>query len=113
MFFTAEDRRLYLQYLRESALQSGLHILAYCLMTNHVHLIAVPEHEDALRRALGRTHLMYAQYIHRMHARQGHLWQSPFYSNPMDENHACHAAAYVELNPVRGGRGPAGRTGLR
>jgi putative transposase len=103
VFFTQEDRRLYLQYLRESARQNGLEVTAYCLMSNHVHLIVVPEREESLSRALGRTHLMYAQYIHQMHGRQGHLWQSRFYSNPMDDDHAWQAAAYVELNPVRAG----------
>ena len=103
VFFTQDDRRVYLRYLRESAAQNGLEVTAYCLMTNHVHLIAVPEHDLSLSRALGRTHLMYAQYVHRLHGRVGHLWQSRFYSNPMDDAHAWNAIAYVELNPRRAG----------
>jgi putative transposase len=103
VFFTPEDRRVYLRYLRQSAAQNGLEIAAYCLMTNHVHLIAVPAHDLSLSRALGRTHLMYAQYVHRLHGRVGNLWQSRFYSNPMDDAHAWNAMAYVELNPVRAG----------
>jgi putative transposase len=46
---------------------------------------------------------MYAQYIHRLHRRLGHLWQSRFYSCPMDDAYADNATAYVELNPVRAG----------
>ncbi|MCC6487965.1 MAG: transposase [Candidatus Hydrogenedentes bacterium] len=103
VFFTDDDRRVYLSFLRESARQCHLTVTAYCLMTNHVHLVATPEREDSLSRALGRTHLMYAQYIHRFHARLGHLWQSRFYSCPLDDAHAFNAAAYVELNPVRAG----------
>ncbi|MCC6694035.1 MAG: hypothetical protein IT365_00265 [Candidatus Hydrogenedentes bacterium] len=48
-----------------------------------------------LSRALGCTHLMYAQYIHRLHGRLGHLWQSRFYSCPLDDAYAVNAAAYV------------------
>jgi putative transposase len=72
-------------------------------MTNHVHLVVTPETEDSLSKALGRAHLMYAQYVHRLHGRLGHFWQSRFYSCPLDEAHAHNAAAYVELNPVRAG----------
>lgn len=103
VFFTDDDRRVYLALLRESAGQYGLAVSAYCLMTNHVHLVVIPAEEASLAKALGRTHLMYAQYIHSLHARLGHLWQSRFYSCPMDAAHAHMAAAYVELNPVRAG----------
>lgn len=103
IFFVDGDRRVYLSYLKESAGRYGLAVSAYCLMTNHVHLVVIPEREDSLSKALGRTHLMYAQYVHRLHGRLGHFWQNRFYSCPMDDAHAHNAAAYVELNPVRAG----------
>jgi len=103
VFFVEGDYRLYLSYLKESAERYGLAVSAFCLMTNHVHLVVTPETEESLSRALGRTHLMYAQYVHRLHGRVGHFWQSRFYSCPLDETHAHNAAAYVELNPVRAG----------
>ena len=103
VFFVDDDRRVYLAYLRESAERCGASVSAYCLMSNHVHLIVTPETERALASTLGRTHLLYAQYIHRLHGRSGHFWQSRFYSCPMDQAYAHNAAAYVELNPVRAG----------
>ena len=103
VFFVDDDQRVYLSYLRDSAIRYGMTVSAYCLMTNHVHLIVTPTTEKSLAKALGRTHLMYAQYINRLHDRLGHLWQSRFYSCPMDENHMYNAAAYIELNPVRAG----------
>ena len=103
IFFLDGDRRAYLGYLKESAARFGLKVWGYCLMTNHVHLVAVPETEDSLAKALGRAHLMYAQYIHRPHGRLGHFWQGRFYSCALDEQHAEAALAYVELNPVRAG----------
>ncbi len=81
----------------------GLAVSAFCLMTNHVHLVVTPETKQSLSKALGRTHLMYAQYVHRLHGRLGHFWQNRFYSCPLDEAHAHNAAAYVELNPARAG----------
>ena len=103
VFFVDDDRRVYLSYLKESAARYGLSVSAYCLMTNHIHLVVTPETERSLSKALGRAHLMYAQYIHRLHGRSGHFWQNRFYSCPLDEAHTHHAAAYVELNPVRAG----------
>jgi putative transposase len=103
VFFVPDDYRMYLSYLKDSAILNGLAVSAYCLMTNHIHLIVTPDTEESLSRALGRAHLMYAQYVHRLHGRLGHFWQSRFYSCPLDQAHAQNAAAYVELNPVRAG----------
>jgi putative transposase len=103
IFFVSDDYRVYLSYLKDSAVGNGLAVSAYCLMTNHIHLVVTPETEESLSRALGRAHLMYAQYVHRLHGRLGHFWQNRFYSCPLDEAHAHNAAAYVELNPVRAG----------
>ena len=37
----------------------GVELWAYCLMPNHVHLVAVPESADGLRRAIGEVHRRY------------------------------------------------------
>ena len=79
----------------------ALEIVAYCLMDNHVHLVAIPHEEEALAQAIGRTHFRYTQYINRFHQRSGHLWQGRFYSCALDGRHLWPALKYVELNPVR------------
>ncbi len=101
VFFTDDDRRLYLAVLQERCAAAGVRVLAYCLMNNHVHLIVVPPDEGSLAAAVGRTHFLYAQAINHLHGRSGHLWQGRFYSCPLDETHLWRAAAYVERNPVR------------
>jgi putative transposase len=70
-------------------------------MTNHVHLVAVPEREDSLARALGCAHSEYALALNRAHGRSGHLWQNRFFSCLLDATHLLRALRYVELNPVR------------
>ena len=52
VFFTDEDRHACLDWLREYAGKYAVEVLAYCLMTNHIHLVAVPKTEDGLQRAL-------------------------------------------------------------
>ncbi|UCD00360.1 MAG: transposase, partial [Phycisphaerales bacterium] len=101
VFFVDDDRRVYLELLKEQADKYGLDLVGYCLMSNHVHLIAIPHAEDALAKAVGRTHFRYAQYINRFHRRSGHLWQGRFYSCALDKRHFWLAMKYVELNPVR------------
>ena len=101
VFFTEEDRHLYLRGLRDCAGESGLDILGYCLMTNHVHLLVVPRTETSLAEALGRAHWRYSQAVNRSHGWSGHLWQGRFFSCALDEPHAYRALAYIECNPVR------------
>jgi len=103
VFFVDDDRRVYLSFLREQGARHGLRIHAYCLMTNHVHLVVVPEREESLARAIGRAHFRYCQYVNALHGRSGHLWQGRFYSCAMDHSHYAAAVRYVEQNPVRAG----------
>jgi putative transposase len=101
VFFTDDDRRFYLRTLDEQARLHGVDIVAYCLMTNHVHLVVVPRDAAGLELAVGRTHWRYTQAINRLHGRSGHLWQGRFFSCPLDDEHALAAVRYVERNPVR------------
>jgi putative transposase len=52
VFFSDDDRLAYLAWLKDYAEKYEIDILAYCLMTNHIHLIAVPAREDGLERVL-------------------------------------------------------------
>jgi putative transposase len=78
-------------------------IWAWCLMPNHVHLIAVPESEEGLARAIGEAHRRYTRRINFREKWRGHLWQERFASFPMDERYLLAAARYVEMNPVAAG----------
>ena len=102
-FFRPADYRLYRSLMAESCASAGVTIWAYCLMPNHVHLIAVPQTEAALGRAIGDAHRRYARAINAREEWGGHLWQGRFASFPMDEAHLLAATRYVELNPVRAG----------
>ncbi len=75
-------------------------------MPNHIHLIAVPERDDSLARALGCTHSEYALALNQAQGRSGHVWQNRFFSCLLDTSHLLLALRYVELNPVRAGLTP-------
>ena len=101
MFFVDDDRRVYLRMLGEQSERFGLTLDGYCLMTNHVHLIATPREPDSLAKAVGRAHWHYTQYVNRLHGRHGHLWQNRFFSCALDGVHFRAAMIYVERNAVR------------
>ena len=100
-FFTDADYRFYRDLLGEAADAAGTRIWAYCLMPNHVHVVAVPQGEDGLRATFAPVHRHYTARINARNAWTGHLWQARFGSVAMDEGHLLAALRYVSLNPVR------------
>ena len=103
VFFEPSDRQMYLSLLRRYSGKHGLSIWAYCLMTNHVHVVAVPQAADSLARTLRDAHQAYAVYQNRRQDQNGHLWQGRFFSCVLDDLHQWAAVRYVEQNPVRAG----------
>jgi putative transposase len=97
------DWEVYLDRLFKHSQRYGLRVWGYCLMTNHVHLLVVPERPDSLARVFGRTHSDYARYANLLRRGCGHLWQARFYSCPVEDGDAWAVLGYVERNPVRAG----------
>lgn len=102
-FFCDNDYRLYRTLMAEACRQFMVEIWAYCLMPNHVHLIAVPKRAEGLTKAISLAHLRYTLQINRRNNWKGCLWQGRYFSCPMDDAHLYLGARYVESNPVRAG----------
>ena len=100
-FLCDEDYQAYLDLMAHWCDECGVDVWAYCLMPNHVHLIAAPAVEAALCRAIGEAHRRYTRRVNFREGWRGHLWQGRFASYPMDEAHLYAATRYVELNPMR------------
>lgn len=103
-FFAEEDYLFYLEHLADQARKHNCAIHAWCLMTNHVHLLltpAKPESAGMLMKGLGQR---FVQYINRTYRRSRTLWEGRFRSCLMQEDSyvlACYR--YIEMNPVRAG----------
>ncbi len=102
-FFQEDDYQAYLALMGEWCRHHHVQIWGYCLMPNHVHLIAVPETAEGLALAVGEAHRRYTRRINFREDWRGHLWQGRFASYVMDERHLLACARYIELNPVRAG----------
>lgn len=101
VFENDDDYLRYLEWLQAYSKKYALKIWAYCLMSNHVHFIAVPMESDSLAKTFNTLHMRYSQHINTRQQNRGHLWQGRFFSCALDERHLYAAMRYVESNPVR------------
>jgi putative transposase len=101
-FFDNDDRAFYLFHLGKILPRARCRLHAYCLMTNHVHLLVTPEEEQgcaALMKGIGQ---LYAQYANKRYGKSGHLWEGRFKSCLVQsERYVLACYRYIELNPVR------------
>lgn len=103
-FRQESDYLVYLSHLRDLAGKHDCAVHAYCLMTNHVHLLLTPGAAPAcgcLMRDLGRR---YVRYFNRRYERSGTLWEGRFRSCiAQSARYVIACYRYIESNPVRAG----------
>ena len=101
VFFQECDYEKYLELLRKNCLKYNTRIVTYCLMPNHIHLIAIPGKKGNLAKAIGETHRSYTRYINFRENWRGYLWQGRFSSYILDEKYLLSAVRYILNNPVK------------
>jgi putative transposase len=103
-FVDDEDRNFYLFHLGRYLGRFECELHAYCLMTNHVHLLLTPKGAEscaALMKHIGQLH---SQYFNKRYKRTGSLWEGRFRSCLVQsERYVLACYRYIELNPVRAG----------
>ena len=103
VFANTSDFEYYLYTLREWKETLGIRLYAYCLMTNHVHLILEPGDKvetvgQLMRRLSGRQ----TRYTNAIENRSGTLWNGRYKASPIQtDRYLLACSRYVELNPVR------------
>ena len=107
-FAVDADYQTYLRFLAKFALQFDCALHAYCLMTNHVHLLLTPSTADACALLMKNLGQCYVQWFNHRVDRSGTLWGGRFHSCLVTTDQyvlACYR--YIELNPVRAGIAPS------
>ena len=101
IFDTDADRRQYLEWIEHYSGKYKVKVIAFCLMSNHVHFIVIPQNSDSLAKLFNTTHMRYSQYYNKKKKEKGHLWQGRYFSCVLGDDRMRKAARYVERNPVR------------
>lgn len=105
VFASGGDYQYYIDNLREWKEKLGCRIFAYCLMTNHVHLVIDPgEDEKSMALLMKRVSGRQTRHMNYIEKRTGTLWEGRFKSSPIStDEYLLSCCRYVELNPVRAG----------
>lgn len=103
VFVQDEDYQYYLENLVECKQEFNCRVYAWCLMTNHVHLILQPGNDtEGLSRLMKRLAGRQTRCVNRLERRTGSLWEGRFKSSPIEtEAYLLACCRYIELNPVR------------
>lgn len=103
VFAAAEDYQRYLDDLRELKDAFGVKVYAFCLMTNHVHLLLAPgESVAGMGQLMKSLAARMTRYRNREERRTGTLWEGRYKSSLVQtETYLLACSRYIELNPVR------------
>lgn len=101
-FVNTKDYETYLRVMEEASGYYGVHIHAYVLMTNHVHLLVTPYDESSASKMMQQIGRRYVLYFNKSHRRSGTLWEGRFRSSLVEtDDYLLACQRYIELNPVR------------
>ena len=103
LFEGPADYLAFLDLLRRACEKSGVSVLAYCLMSNHVHLL-LEDPDDHLSSMMQSLMTGYAQRFNAVGGHIGHVFQQRFKSQPIeDDTYLLQAARYIHNNPAKAG----------
>jgi putative transposase len=101
-FFADDDCLFYLALLQEYTVKHGIGLHAYCLMTNHVHLLLTSPDVGAVGKLMQDIGRRYVQYINKTYKRCGTLWQGRYKASFVQtQTYLLTCMRYIELNPIR------------
>jgi len=105
VFICDDDYQRYLENLIEAKREYAIKVYAYCLMTNHVHLIVDPGDSIAsISYLMKRLAARQTRYVNRLERRSGSLWEGRYKISPIETDaYLLACCRYVEMNPVKAG----------
>ena len=102
VFFSDSDCARYLNTFSEYAERRNISLHAYCLMTNHTHLLVSATEQGALSACMQELGRKFVSTTNRIRSRTGGLWEGRFYAGYLEpEGYLLNCMRYIELNPVR------------
>lgn len=104
IFKCNKDYQRYLNKLWKYKHKYNAKIYAYCLMTNHIHLLVLPAKNENLKKLMHCLNLSYSKWFNSKYMKCGHLWQGRFKSSIVQmDQYLLNCVTYIEMNPLRVG----------
>ena len=104
LFTSDKDIAAYAHWLNDGTTKYGVHVHGWVFMTNHVHLLLTPLHDNAVSQLMQYLGRLYVRYFNFAYARSGTLFEGRFKSSLVQqEEYFISCLRYIELNPVRAG----------
>lgn len=103
IFEDDEDYRKLQFSMADCKLETDLMVYAYCIMTNHVHML-IKENSYPMSHFISRLGAKYVWWYNKKYERCGHLFQGRFRSEPINNTHELfNVLRYIHQNPVKAG----------
>ena len=107
LFYDEEDHARFKTTIERYQRETAFELAAYCMMTNHVHLLLFVE-DGSYAELIKKLLVSYASYYNKKYARVGPVFQDRFRSEPVnDERYLLTVARYIYRNPQKAGICPA------
>ncbi len=104
LFRFALDRDAYRRVLWETKPKAAVHVLAYCITSNHMHLLVQARDSGSISSWMQRAEGEFAQWHNRRKERTGAFWEGRYHCTLIDGAlHLERCMTYIELNMVRAG----------
>ena len=103
IFISEEDKLYFVKHLKNYANDNKVRIGAYCIMTNHFHLLLFPDDKDGFITLMKAASQKYSQFFNKKYKRTGKIWENRYKMNIVDPVSIWHVARYIERNPLRAG----------
>lgn len=101
IFHSREDQQKFISLLDKAKHRLGFYLYAYCLMTNHLHLL-IERRSETVGRIMQRVLTGYSQYYNKRYHKVGHLFQGRHKSILcQSDRYLAKLVRYIHLNPVR------------
>lgn len=104
VFVEAQDYQHYLEILQHYKEKFAFKLFAYCLMTNHIHLLLQVSEKASISKIMQAITIAHTRYYHYKYQASGHIWQGRFKSPIVsDDEYLLTTMRYIEQNPLRAG----------
>jgi putative transposase len=101
VFFSQNDRIIYLELLRRYIYIDELSLIGYCLISNYARFVLISPKEEALSLGVGQLNQDFSRLQNMRCGRNVHLWQYGFFSCPVQHEGIWEVLVFVKLNPMR------------